>query len=144
MIGQLSDRMWSELKPRQREEKALATVASLIGAVVLARAVNDPKLSDDILRATKNRLERLSPIASGRGSLDLACPAPLNLRTPAMVRTIDFYFDFPSPYSYLAHTQLPKIAAEHGATVYLSSVSPTRVDEDGCQPTDHYRVQEQE
>jgi 2-hydroxychromene-2-carboxylate isomerase len=24
-----------------------------------------------------------------------------------MTRTIDFYFDFPSPYSYLAHTQLP-------------------------------------
>jgi 2-hydroxychromene-2-carboxylate isomerase len=34
-----------------------------------------------------------------------------------MTRTIDFYFDFPSPYSYLAHTQLPRIAAEHGATV---------------------------
>jgi 2-hydroxychromene-2-carboxylate isomerase len=30
-----------------------------------------------------------------------------------MTRTIDFYFDFPSPYSYLAHTQLPRIAAEH-------------------------------
>jgi 2-hydroxychromene-2-carboxylate isomerase len=34
-----------------------------------------------------------------------------------MTRRIDFYFDFPSPYSYLAHTQLPAIAAEHGATV---------------------------
>jgi 2-hydroxychromene-2-carboxylate isomerase len=34
-----------------------------------------------------------------------------------MTCTIEFYFDFPSPYSYLAHTQLPKIAAEHGATV---------------------------
>lgn len=34
-----------------------------------------------------------------------------------MTRTVEFYFDFPSPYSYLAHTQLPKIAAEHGATV---------------------------
>jgi 2-hydroxychromene-2-carboxylate isomerase len=34
-----------------------------------------------------------------------------------MTRTIDFYFDFPSPYSYLAHTQLPKLAAEHGATI---------------------------
>jgi 2-hydroxychromene-2-carboxylate isomerase len=34
-----------------------------------------------------------------------------------MTRTIEFYFDFPSPYSYLAHTQLPKIAAEHGAAV---------------------------
>jgi TetR/AcrR family transcriptional regulator, transcriptional repressor for nem operon len=56
MIGLLSGRMDSGLKPRQREEKALATVASLVGALVLARAVSDPKLSDDILRATKNRL----------------------------------------------------------------------------------------
>jgi hypothetical protein len=32
-------------------------VASLVGALVLARAVNDPKLSGDILRATKNRLD---------------------------------------------------------------------------------------
>jgi TetR/AcrR family transcriptional regulator, transcriptional repressor for nem operon len=57
MIGLLSGRMDSGLKPRQREEKALATVASLVGALVLARAVSDPKLSDDILRATKNRLD---------------------------------------------------------------------------------------
>jgi TetR/AcrR family transcriptional repressor of nem operon len=56
MIGRLSGRMGPGLKQRQREEKALATVASLVGALVLARAVSDPKLSDDILRATKNRL----------------------------------------------------------------------------------------
>ncbi|MGL3210163.1 TetR/AcrR family transcriptional regulator [Bradyrhizobium sp. BR 1433] len=56
MIGLMSGRMASGLKPRQREERALATAASLVGALVLARAVNDPKLSDDILRATKNRL----------------------------------------------------------------------------------------
>jgi TetR/AcrR family transcriptional regulator, transcriptional repressor for nem operon len=57
MIGQLGSRMGSALEQRQRDEKALAMVASLVGALVLARAVNDPKLSDDILRATKNRLE---------------------------------------------------------------------------------------
>ena len=56
MVALLSSRMQSGLKPRQREEKALATAASLVGALVLARAVNDPKLSDDILRATRNRL----------------------------------------------------------------------------------------
>jgi TetR/AcrR family transcriptional repressor of nem operon len=56
MIDLLSGRMDAGLKPRQRQEKALATAASLVGALVLARAVNDPKLSDDILRATKNRL----------------------------------------------------------------------------------------
>jgi TetR/AcrR family transcriptional repressor of nem operon len=58
MVGWLSDRMGSGIKQRQRDEEALATIASLVGALVLARAVSDPKLSDDILRATKKRLER--------------------------------------------------------------------------------------
>ena len=57
MIRQLSGRMEPGLKQRQRDEEALAMVASLVGALVLARAVDDPKLSDDILRATKRRLE---------------------------------------------------------------------------------------
>lgn len=56
-IRQLGSRMGSALKQRQRDQEALAMVASLVGALVLARAVNDPKLSDDILRATKHRLE---------------------------------------------------------------------------------------
>ena len=45
-------------KARQREEQALATVASLIGALILARAVDDEELSDNILRATKKQLNR--------------------------------------------------------------------------------------
>ena len=56
MIGLLSDRMGSGLKQRQRQEKAILTIASLIGALVLARAVNERKLSDDILRVTKKKL----------------------------------------------------------------------------------------
>jgi TetR/AcrR family transcriptional repressor of nem operon len=56
MIKKLTGRMGSELTPRQRYEEALAIGASLVGALVLARAVNDPKLSDDILRATKRGL----------------------------------------------------------------------------------------
>jgi len=56
MIGRLSSCMATGLKPKQRDEAALAATASLIGALVLARAVNDPKLSDDILRATKKKL----------------------------------------------------------------------------------------
>ena len=58
MVGRLSGRMGSRTKQRQRDEEALATIASMVGALVLARAVNDPKLSDDILRATRKRLER--------------------------------------------------------------------------------------
>jgi TetR/AcrR family transcriptional regulator, transcriptional repressor for nem operon len=58
MVKHLASRMDSGLEPRQRDEEALATAASLVGALVLARAVNDPKFSDDILRATKRRLKR--------------------------------------------------------------------------------------
>jgi len=42
---------------RQRYDEALVICASLVGALVLARAVNDPKLSNDLLRATKSRLK---------------------------------------------------------------------------------------
>jgi TetR/AcrR family transcriptional repressor of nem operon len=56
MVGWLSGRMDTGLKQRRRDDKALVTLASLVGAVVLARAVNDPKLSNDILRATRSGL----------------------------------------------------------------------------------------
>jgi 2-hydroxychromene-2-carboxylate isomerase len=36
-----------------------------------------------------------------------------------MSKTFDFYFDFGSLASYLAHTQLPKICAETGATANM-------------------------
>jgi TetR/AcrR family transcriptional repressor of nem operon len=58
LIAALSARQDSDLKQRQRDQAALATVASLVGALVLARAVNEPKLSNDILRATKANLEQ--------------------------------------------------------------------------------------
>jgi len=34
-----------------------------------------------------------------------------------MTRAIDFYFDFVSPYSYLANTQLPRLARQQGAEI---------------------------
>jgi 2-hydroxychromene-2-carboxylate isomerase len=33
-----------------------------------------------------------------------------------MTKTFDYYFDFGSPASYLAFTQLPKLAEQTGAT----------------------------
>jgi 2-hydroxychromene-2-carboxylate isomerase len=36
---------------------------------------------------------------------------------PAAVQQIEFFFDFPSPYSYLASTQLPQLAAEHDVSI---------------------------
>lgn len=58
MIAALSERQLSGAKQRKRDEAAIAMVASLVGALVLARAVNDPKLSNEILRAAKANLEQ--------------------------------------------------------------------------------------
>jgi TetR/AcrR family transcriptional repressor of nem operon len=43
---------------RVRRERTLATMAALVGALVLARAVDDAGLSDEILEATAATLER--------------------------------------------------------------------------------------
>jgi TetR/AcrR family transcriptional repressor of nem operon len=43
-------------RKREREDRALALVAAMVGAVVLARAVDDPELSDRILAVTRARL----------------------------------------------------------------------------------------
>ncbi|QPF89505.1 TetR/AcrR family transcriptional regulator [Bradyrhizobium commune] len=56
MVGWISGQLNAGAKQRRREDEALATLSSLVGAVVLARAVNDPKLSDDILRAARSEL----------------------------------------------------------------------------------------
>src|SRR5437899_8437369 len=51
-----------QLVPRrsaaEQRQKALATMAGLVGALVLSRAVDDPKLSDEILEATAASLGR--------------------------------------------------------------------------------------
>jgi TetR/AcrR family transcriptional repressor of nem operon len=39
-----------------RRRKALATMAGLVGAVILSRAVNDADLSDEILQAEAKEL----------------------------------------------------------------------------------------
>jgi TetR/AcrR family transcriptional repressor of nem operon len=41
---------------KARRKKAIATMASLVGGLVLARAVDDPKLSAEILQAVRNNL----------------------------------------------------------------------------------------
>ena len=41
-----------------RREKALATMAGLVGALILSRAVDDPALSDEILEETATELGR--------------------------------------------------------------------------------------
>jgi TetR/AcrR family transcriptional repressor of nem operon len=41
-----------------RRDKALATMAGLVGALILSRAVDDPKLSEDILEAAATTFAR--------------------------------------------------------------------------------------
>ncbi len=43
-------------RKRQGEDEILATVATMVGAMVLARAVDDPTLSNRILSAARSRL----------------------------------------------------------------------------------------
>jgi TetR/AcrR family transcriptional regulator, transcriptional repressor for nem operon len=47
-----------------KRQKAIATLASMVGAVVIARAVNDRKLSDEILKASSGTIT----------ARDKACP----------------------------------------------------------------------
>ncbi|MFZ6812832.1 TetR/AcrR family transcriptional regulator [Undibacterium sp. Rencai35W] len=41
-----------------KQDKALATFASMVGALVLSRAVDDPQLSEDILQAVASSINR--------------------------------------------------------------------------------------
>jgi 2-hydroxychromene-2-carboxylate isomerase len=51
-------------------------------------------------------------------------------------KTIEFFFDFGSPYSYMANTQLPAIAEQTGATITYSPVGILRLMElAGNRPT---------
>jgi TetR/AcrR family transcriptional repressor of nem operon len=53
---------WMKLVPGRsaaaRREKALVTMATLVGALIIARAVDDPALSDEVLEATATELRR--------------------------------------------------------------------------------------
>ena len=55
IVERLTELMRS-IPARRREEEALAVIATLVGALVLARAVDDAELSDRILRASRARL----------------------------------------------------------------------------------------
>lgn len=56
MLGRLRELIGEGSKRGKRDEQALAAVASMVGALVLARAVTDTELSDEILRATRKQL----------------------------------------------------------------------------------------
>ncbi|MDQ0390308.1 TetR/AcrR family transcriptional regulator [Labrys monachus] len=68
-IGKLAAIMPADAEG-QRRERALAALAGMVGALVLARAVDDPALSDEILASTRRALG-----AAGRGESPADIPA---------------------------------------------------------------------
>jgi TetR/AcrR family transcriptional repressor of nem operon len=57
---------------QQRERRAMATLASLVGAVTLARALDDPELTDRILQAIRASLNENRKQQKKSGSNDRA------------------------------------------------------------------------
>lgn len=52
-----------------------------------------------------------------------------------MAKTVEFFYDYASPYSYLADCQPPQIAATHRATIaYRPAILGVLVVESGNQP----------
>jgi len=49
----------------ERRRKAIATLSEMVGAMILARAVNDPALSDEILAATLLNVSEVSDSSHG-------------------------------------------------------------------------------
>ena len=63
MVGRIA-RLLPEGRRQAQEEDALAVMAALVGALVLARAVDDPALSERILAAAKDRLAEDMPASA--------------------------------------------------------------------------------
>jgi TetR/AcrR family transcriptional regulator, transcriptional repressor for nem operon len=55
-IDRLQSLLPQDGSPAQRRERAIATMSTLIGGLVIARAVDDPSLSDEVLAATRDAL----------------------------------------------------------------------------------------
>ena len=62
-VGRIA-RLLPEGRRQAQEEEALAVMASLVGALVLARAVDDPALSGRILAAAKDHLAKDMPASA--------------------------------------------------------------------------------
>jgi TetR/AcrR family transcriptional regulator, transcriptional repressor for nem operon len=60
-------RLFRDRTVASRRKRAITTLAGMIGALILARAVDDPTLSDEILAAARNAFGK-APSARRRGS----------------------------------------------------------------------------
>jgi len=54
-----------QAEPDTKRDEAILTLSALVGAVAMARAVDDPEFSDEILTRTANALHRRAHEAAG-------------------------------------------------------------------------------
>lgn len=98
-----------------------------------ARAANDdPSIKAELRARTDEAVSRGvfgapsmfvdgGPLLWGQDRLDFVeralglSPAPLAIEPPQPPRTIDFWYDFSSPFAYLGSTQIERVAASAGA-----------------------------
>jgi TetR/AcrR family transcriptional repressor of nem operon len=61
VVSLLADALPRTLKPRQRRATAMALFSTMVGTLAMARAVNDPEASDEILAAGRKAALALLP-----------------------------------------------------------------------------------
>jgi 2-hydroxychromene-2-carboxylate isomerase len=110
------------------DSRTLADAAAEIGRPELVARVEDPSIKEALRRATDEAVaDGVFGVPSffvdgrlhwGQDRLHLFLPEPPRPSHPDGVpREVTFYYDFSSPYSYLAATQIDAVAASQGATV---------------------------
>ncbi len=55
-VDRLQELLPEEGTPAERRDRALATMSSLVGAMIISRAVDDPSLADEVLVASRDAL----------------------------------------------------------------------------------------
>jgi 2-hydroxychromene-2-carboxylate isomerase len=106
----------------------LADAASEIGRPELVSRIDDPAIKDALRRATEEAVaDGVFGVPSfvtdgrlywGQDRMHLFLPERVPLPRPdGTRRTVRFYYDFSSPYSYLAATQIDQVAASVGGVV---------------------------
>lgn len=135
----LFDAYWGEGRDLSDPEVVADTLtrAGLDGEALVRRA-DDPAIKDDLRKRTDEAIERgvfgaptvfleselywgqdrLDLVARALGENALAALAPSERpRDAEEAKRFDFFFDFSSPYAYLAATQVDALAARTGAEV---------------------------
>jgi 2-hydroxychromene-2-carboxylate isomerase len=121
-------RMYFVVNRDPSDPQTLADAAAEIGRPELVGRVEEPAIKDALRRATEEAVaDGVFGVPSfvidgrlhwGQDRMHLFLPEPAPKPAPdGTPREVTFYYDFSSPYSYLAATQIDAVAASVGGTV---------------------------